>query len=308
MSRPEVLVISLIILLANPVKAQQVIDSTFRIEVENPLFPEGNGPVILVDEAHNNDMVLEGGFRPLAEILKQYGYQPFRLYKPIQRSSLKGADILVIIGALHSSNVENWKLPTPSAFSDSEIETLLDWIEGGGSLLLVADHMPYPGAVHKLSGPLGVEWHNGFVIDSVNWGMTHFSKKAETLKMHPLISGGNPGEQVTHVASYYGSGFEIRDPDITGLLMFDDVNTVSYQTETAWKIFPETPKIPASGLYQAAAVKWGRGRVVLVAEASLFSAQLVGKGKKPVGINYPNNGQNLRFVLNIFQWLSGIVD
>ena len=66
----------------------------------------------------------------------------------------------------------------------------------------------------------------------------------------------------------------------------------------------DTPTIPATDLYQAAVIERAKGRVVLIGEASLFSAQLVGKDKNPVGLNFPNDGQNLQFVLNVFHWLS----
>lgn len=61
-------------------------------------------------------------------------------------------------------------------------------------------------------------------------------------------------------------------------------------------------------MFQAAVLKRGKGRVAIIGEASIFSAQLVGKDKNPIGINFPNEGQNLQFVLNIFHWLSRSID
>lgn len=288
--------------------AQQVIDSSFVNELESPAYAFNQGPLIFIDEYHNNDMSIDNRMFPFIKVLKQDGYQIKPLNQPITNSVLDNADILVIIGALHKSNVDNWKLPTPEALSDKEINELLKWINEGGSLLLVADHMPFPGAVKRLSSKLGVEWYNGFVIDSVNWGMSHFSRRDGTLNQHPLLNGRNSDENVNWVATYYGSGFKLKDSTVKGLFSFNDKNIVSYQTREAWKMDSDTPVISADRLFQAAVMKKGKGKVALIGEASLFSAQLVGKNKNPVGINFQNNNQNLQFVLNLFHWLSNAID
>jgi hypothetical protein len=301
----------LLILLVFPmpvVLSQQIVDSTFTINLKTPAYSYNNGPVILVDEYHNNDMSIKNRMNPLIRILRQDGYKIQPNTGPFRLNILKKANTLVVISPLHGSNVDNWKLPTPSAFDPKEIKELIQWIDEGGNLLLVADHMPFPGAVKELSDHLGVEWYNGFVIDSVNWGNSVFSKRDGTLKHHRLLNGRNQNERVNWVATYYGSGFQIKDSTITGIFGFDNPDTVSYQTQEAWKMYPDTPTIPANDLFQAAVLKRGKGRVAIIGEASLFSAQLVGKNKNPIGINFPNDGQNLQFVLNIFHWLSGSID
>ena len=288
--------------------AQQVIDSSFTFNVRNPAYNLNKGPMIYIDEYHNNDMSLNNRMFPLIEVLKNDGYQIKSFNEPISKLSLDKSKILIIIGALHKTNIDNWKLPTPSALSKNEIPELLEWIDEGGSLLLVADHMPFPGAISKLSSHLGIEWLNGFVIDSVNWGMSTFTKKDGTLSNHPILNGRNNNEKVNSVATYYGSGFKLMDSTITGLFSFDNPDIVSYQTKEAWKMYPDTPITPSDQLFQAAVMKRGQGRVAFIGEASLFSAQLVGKNRNPVGINFQNENQNLQFVLNLMHWLSGVID
>ena len=294
--------------LALELSAQQIIDSTFTFTPNAPAYPQNEGPVIHIDEYHNNDMSITNGMYPLIDLLKKDGYRPTHFKERISPSSLKEVEIFVIIGALHQTNVDNWILPTPEALGDDEIETLINWVEQGGKLLLVADHMPFPGAIKKLSTRLGVEWYNGFVIDSVNWGMSIFAKKEGTLANHAILNGRGPNEVINSVATYYGSGFKIVDHSITGLLGFNNPDIVSYQTQEAWRMSDDTPIVPSFDLYQAAIRKQGMGKVALVGEASLFSAQLVGKTQDPVGLNYPNGNQNLQFTLNLFHWLSGVLD
>jgi uncharacterized protein (DUF2249 family) len=253
-------------------------------------------------------MSLNNKMFPLIEVLKKDGYRIKPLNDSISKLTLDKSKILIIIGALHKTNIGKWKLPTPSALSENEILELLNWIDEGGSLLLVADHMPFPGAISKLSYHLGVEWFNGFVIDSINWGMSTFTKRDSTLSNHPLLNGRNKTEKVNSVETYYGSGFKLMDSTITGLFSFDNPDIVSYQTKEAWKMYPDTPIIPSDQLFQAAVMKRGQGRVAFIGEASLFSAQLVGKNRTPVGINFENDNQNLQFVLNLLHWLSGVID
>ena len=183
--------------------AQQVIDSTFFYKINNPAYHYNKGPIILIDEYHNNDMSIDNRMLPFIKLLKEDGYRLKPLKEPISKSSLQSANLLVVIGAIHKTNVDNWKLPTPDAISDVEVNELLQWIDNGGSLLLVADHMPFPGAIKNLSTKLGVDWYNGFVIDSINWGMSIFSKKDGTLRHHPLLNGRSLNEKVNSVFVWF---------------------------------------------------------------------------------------------------------
>lgn len=295
-------------LLSKSLLAQQVIDSLFVGKVNNPAYLFNQGPIIFVDAYHNNGITLNNGFSPVAEILKKDGYKLLPLTKEFVETQLDSTSIVVIIDALHEINIDNWKLPTPSAFTDQEINKINNWVKNGGNLLLVADHMPFPGASKKLAEEFDIEWINGFVIDSLLWDLSEFKKKDKTLLKHAITQGRVIDESIDAVFSYYGSGFKINNPKIVGLFRFNKKDIVSYQTEEAWKMFPNTPLLSTSNLYQAAALEHGKGRIVVVAESSLFSAQLVGKNRIPVGINYIEKGQNLQFVINVFHWLSRIID
>lgn len=61
-------------------------------------------------------------------------------------------------------------------------------------------------------------------------------------------------------------------------------------------------------MLQGAVLRFGRGRVALFGEAAMFTAQLAGPTRKPVGMNAPEAGQNAQFVLNLLHWLSGLLN
>jgi hypothetical protein len=65
----------------------------------------------------------------------------------------------------------------------------------------------------------------------------------------------------------------------------------------------------AAGRAQAIAFPFGRGRVVVLGEAAMLSAQLGGPGgaSRPVGINRPGI-DNRQLALNIMHWLSRALD
>lgn len=74
-------------------------------------------------------------------------------------------DVLVIANALHAHNVSNWAKPIYQAFSSQEIKDIKSWVNNGGSLLLISDHMPFPGAIDSLAFSFGVL--DGFARDSI---------------------------------------------------------------------------------------------------------------------------------------------
>ncbi|HSQ59439.1 MAG TPA: DUF4350 domain-containing protein, partial [Acidobacteriota bacterium] len=61
------------------------------------------------------------------------------------------------------------------------------------------------------------------------------------------------------------------------------------------------PARPA-GSAQGLALEHGRGRVVVLGEAAMLTAQV--SRRKPFGMNLPDN-DNARFALHVMRWLSG---
>jgi hypothetical protein len=55
---------------------------------------------------------------------------------------------------------------------------------------------------------------------------------------------------------------------------------------------------------RGATLSVGKGRVVLLAEAGAWSAQLFGPKKRPMGFNAPSAEGNKRFIRNVVHWLA----
>ena len=69
---------------------------------------------------------------------------------------------------------------------------------------------------------------------------------------------------------------------------------------------PLNEPVSAAGRAQGVALKFGKGRVVVMGEAGMLSAQLAGPNKTAFGMNRPGI-DNRQLALNIMHWLSKLI-
>ena len=286
--------------------AQQVGDPDYQPEIENPAYDRGQGPVVAIDEGHHNFHTRTGRYAPFARLLEADGYRVRSHRGEVSERSLDGTDILVIVNALHASNVNQWELPTPSAFSDKEIEAIAAFVAGGGSLFLIADHMPFPGAIETLAAKFGARFENGFNAaktgDGLSLGQVRFKRDTGGIAAHPITDGHGGGGRIDQVTSFTGSAFRL-DGDATSAkpLLVLAPGTHTLNPKRAWKFSEETEKKDVSGWLQGAAIEHGEGRVVIFAEAAMFSAQR--SGNRRMGMHAEGVGDNQQLARNILRWL-----
>ena len=290
-----------------PADAQQVADTSFRPAIPAPAFDMGSGPTVLVDEAHFNFHTAGGRYLTFANLLRRDGYVVHASSSRFSAQVLEVADILVISNALAERNAEDWSLPTPSAFDSDEIRAVLDWVSGGGSLFLIADHMPFPGAAEELAASFGVLFGNGFAIGPEQGRAPMVFRRSDgSLAGHPVTTGREPSETVDSVATFMGQAFRI--PSHAAQLLTLPTPSVLLLPERAWHFSEATPRIRADHLAQGALLRHGAGRVAVFGEAAMFSAQVAGEERAPMGMNAPAASQNPQFLLNVMHWLSGLLD
>jgi hypothetical protein len=283
------------------ISAQQVADTAFRPPLGEPAFPPGEGPRVVLDEAHVNFHTLEGRYATFARVLRRDGFvvEPGR--GPLVAAALGDADIVVIANALNEANEGNWRLPTPSAFTAAEIRALREWVELGGSLLLIADHMPFPGAAASLAAAFGFELMNGFAFTEDPAAPLVFRTSDGSLADHAVVRGRAPAEGVDSVVTFTGQAF--RPPaGATSLLTLPE-GAVSLNPVQAWQFTEETPRVDVSGWSQGAVLDVGEGRVAVFGEAAMFSAQRAGPERVPMGMNAPLAAGNPQFLVNLARWL-----
>jgi hypothetical protein len=291
---------------AMPLAGQEVADTLFRPRVAAPAWPRGAGPLVLFDAAHGNGDLATGTYRPFIELLEHDGFRVATSTAIFTRGALAG-DILVVINAQSPAKADDWSLPTPPALTAGEVETLREWVGAGGALLLVADHMPFPGATASLATEFGVAFMNGFAIDTVAWSPLVFRRADRTLRPHAITAGRNGDEHIDSVATFWGQAFQRIDERVEELLVFAP-GVVSLNPDTAWRFSDRTPTVPVDGWLQGAALRFGAGRVVILGEAGMLSAQLTGERRVPVGMNARVASQNAQFTINVLRWLAGLLD
>jgi hypothetical protein len=277
-------------------------------------YPPGKGPVVVVDEAHFNFHTIDGRYRNFAQALEQDGYVLRAGSRTFSATNLQMAQILVVASPLSERNRESshWSPPIWSAFTESEILAIKIWVRRGGSLLLITDHMPWAGASAKLAAAFGFESINGYALDHREIHRATLNRPFVfvpasglpadgTLMHHAITRGRDPSERVDRIMTFMGSVF--RGTASASPLLVMGQHIYSYQTDTFGKLSATTPSVPATGLWQAAALNYGKGRIAFFSEAGLFGVQW--QGGNPVGMNHPGASGNLQLLLNTMHWLDG---
>jgi hypothetical protein len=298
--------IALLLAASMPALAQQVADRDFVPKVSPPAHAPGKGPVVCLDEAHHNFHTLDGRFHAFGELLRRDGYVVVPSRAAFDATSLSACAVLVIANAQPSDvSWNDYPLPTPSAFAPAEIAAVRAWVQGGGRLLLIADHMPLAGAAQALAAAFDVEFSDGFAFagidDAAMRQPTLFRTDDGTLADHAIVRGDDAGSAVSQVRSFTGQAF--RAPGAQPLMVLP-AGFVSLHPAKAWDFQPGTPRVDVGGWLQGAVKLVGKGRAAFFGEAAMFTAQLAGPQRMPVGMNAPDAEQNAQIALNVLHWLA----
>ena len=277
-------------------------DRRFDARVARPAYTARH-PVVLFDRAHYNAHGLETGFRAFGQLLRNDGYELRINRQPFSAATLAGVDVVAIVNAAGGSNPKLFGLNLvplrrgqrdAAAFGPAETAALRQWVADGGSLLLVADHYPFGSASAGLAASFGVTMHGGYaeVPEQNSTDRIIYSRDNQLLADTPIANGRDASERVGRVASFTGQSLDVRD----GIPLLK-------LPPTAVEYVPPPPKFKKqrAGAMQAAAIQYGRGRVVVIGEAGMLTAQIA--GGQPFGMNVAGI-DNRQFVLNVMHWLS----
>lgn len=213
------------------------------------------------------------------------------------RQALRAAKVLVIANALNARQGEPRAPSEPwPAFTPEEIVAVRDWVAAGGSLLLIVDRRPFAGAAADLALAFGVRLRNDWALDPRDRDNPLVFRRADgTLVDHAITRG------IDEVATFQGSSFTLEEGGQPLLVFGPSVYSVTLINR------PDANPLPLKGSLQGAAVSFGKGRIGVFGEAAMFSAQLTGPEKRPMGMNAPIARQNALLLLNLMRWLAGAV-
>ncbi len=234
---------------------------------------------------------------------------------PFRPDRLATTDILVVANPNGGGERAPVAERATSAFTDSEIDALEEWVRSGGGLLLVTDHYPTGVAAQRLAQRFGVTLAGGWTDDPANrwalpgygpvFGHLVFSLENGLLPDHPITRGSDEWEKIEGVSTVTGGSME-GPPGSTSLLHLSPtaVDWIPSSTPRApssaaaqaqardFNPCPSCDEVSAAGRSQGIAFVFGRGRVVIIGEIGAL-------------VDYSVPGmQNRQFALNIVRWLN----
>jgi len=276
---------------------QQHADAHFTPRVPHPAYA-GDGPVVAIDQAHRNFHTLEGRYAPFGRLLTADGYRVRASTAPFSAQALGEVNVLVIANALSATR-------GTSAFAPDEIASVRQWVENGGSLLLIADHAPFGSAAKALAAAFGVNLDTGFAVVRQDGTTTaNIQFRGRLLGQHPILEGRDASERIKAVQSFTGESLSvpagatellILPRDAIGVLNRDDIQTLARGGSV--------DGMRIGGRAQAIAFNFGRGRVVVAGEAAMFTEQDFLWGDH-VGLTTEDDQQ---FALNVLHWLTRLI-
>jgi hypothetical protein len=276
----------------------QISDPTFDAVVAAPAF-RGHGPRVLFDDGHRNFHRSDGRYAPFVTLVRNDGFVVTSNTKPFDAASLKMHDILIIV------NAEGETTGAP-AFTAEEIAAVGAWVDGGGSLLLVADHSPFGRAANAMSERFGVTMLDNHLKDETHHDPSLpgpffllFTRENGLLAEHPITRGLN------RVVTFGGQALRVHGPAELLLRLSPDARIVRDLKQ------PAVTEPAGPNAAHAVALTRGRGRVVIIGEAAALTAQVItGDAAKPFGVKELRIGMsrgdidNKQLALNIVRWLA----
>lgn len=293
-------------------------DEFYAPRVRSSTFGK-RGPVVLIDEAHWNTHKSEGRFLPMARLAREDGFQVRANLRRFAQPGLEGARILVtgnplgVVGVLQQllnlGGMEGTFDLAPDAFTQGETAAVREWVRKGGGLLMTADHAPCGRAAELLAEQFGVRMSNSYTEDpgfhdpeSNNPAFLLFSRENGLLGSHPVTEGRSGSERVARVMTFTGQSLEGPEGSVPFLRL--SPQAVDY---------PRRHSAPgearsAAGRAQGIALRFGQGRVVVLGDTAMVTAQRArAEGREFLfGINRGGN-DNKQLLLNILHWLAGVI-
>jgi hypothetical protein len=293
-----------------PALAQQEPDTSFDTHIARPAFTQRH-PRVAIDEAHHNFHTMEGRYRPFADLIRHDGCVVVPGKEPFSAASLRGLDVMVISNALGNDDMSDSSASHP-AFTPAECTALRAWVERGGALLLIADHAPMGAAARALGETFGVDMRCGYTLDAeqgtdMGESIIAYVDGHGLDARHPIIAGRDTTERVHKVIAFTGQSLSGPVNARVLLRLSGKAEDEMVGLGEAGPDVPKEKRVPAGGRAQGLAMTVGKGRVVVLAEAAMMTAQVAGPQRYPMGMNLPGSDDR-QFAINVIRWLGRALD
>jgi hypothetical protein len=281
----------------------------FDPTVGRPAYSQRH-PKVLFDEAHNNADTSLGRYKPFSDLITSDGFNVAPNKESFSKKTLARYELLVIVNASGLGARRD-----ASAFTQQECDAVRDWVSGGGALLLITDHAPFSSAASDLSKRFSIDLTKGYTIDTSNYNKEAedqselvFTRDDGLLADHAITRGRDATERINRIITFTGTSVKGPAGAVSFLKLSDtaiDVFPFDYKPTPQGDAAPDPKRVSAGGRAQGVALEFGKGRVVVLGEAAMLTAQVAQRGFR-FGMNVPNF-DNRQLALNIMHWLSGLL-
>ena len=305
------------LVVSSSVAAQQVVDTTFSPRLRAaPSFPLGRGPAVTIDEAHHNLHTASGRYRPFVRLLEADGFVVRPGAARFDSASLAPVRVLVIANAVAERNMALGRLAVAGVLGVRAAMRSRRWWRG---FVAVGRCCSSPIISRSPAPRTASRAHSACISrtasrcrrpgpDARTGDYPIVFRRDAGLVRHPIIDGRSAAERVDSVVSFTGSAFRLGSAaERPRELMRLPASTRVRLPVVAWQFSDSTPEIRGDGMLQGATLRFGRGRVAVFGEAAMFSAQIKGAERVPMGMNAPEARDNPQFVLNTLHWLVGLL-
>jgi len=293
---------------------QTVPDVGFDASVARPAFTTTH-PVVLFDAAHNNMFTAADRYAPLASLAKHDGLDARESRENVTPKTLSESKVFVIADALGAKDPLEKSAEGP-AFLRTECDAIVEWVKSGGGLLLIAEHAPSGYAARGLALMLGVDLSAGYLSDSalqdstIGGSTLVFARATGTIGDHPTTRGRDSTERIDRVRTFTGESLKGPAGSVTLLRLSDLATDNMIRVGHKPGPIPDSLVHTAKGRAQGIAFTLGKGRVVVLADGAMLSAQMMKRGddiQYRMGMSV-TDADNRQFALNILRWLGGALN
>ena len=277
-------------------------DNDFDVSVAEPKLTSIK-PRVCFDESHKEHHQIDKTYKPFARLITNDGCVVKSNKAQIDKSILAETDVYAIITPMGKEDPGD--IPP---FTKGEINTLENWVLTGGSLLLITEHYPMGLSMKPLLNKFGIEVHNGYTEDTllnnknVADALLFEKSKGNLNATHPIC------QNIERVNTFTGSSIKGDSTCITLLIFTNNAQNFNVKVDVKKSGGDITTSVEyadfysAKGYCQGLCKKYGKGKIVVLAESALLTAQIDKNGNK-FGMNIPET-DNRQFALNIIRWLA----
>ncbi|MCU0857991.1 MAG: hypothetical protein MUC65_06270 [Pontiellaceae bacterium] len=231
--------------------------------------------------------------RRLADLLKELAAQPgvrvdFSPSEALSTEQLASCDVLML----------TTRKMAEADYTEAEMDGIQSFVRDGGGLLLMSNHGDIPGQPYpdltasdaRLARRFGIGIENSFFASS-EWGRPVEISGESLNREHPILCGIGEANSVRSLV--VNNGCSIRTEDGVPLVFLPAAMRDYREARTpALRCFAVAHDRKHGGL---------RGRVVVTADSGFIGSS----GTTFPGAGLLDQGDNLRFVINILLWLGG---